>query len=274
MDYFGRGAPTSKRVKTAIPARNPFASRAAPVGRGPNWANRRINLNPVNRVVARRAVARRNVRPGFTRTVGYYGRMQPGGPELKFFDTKLASVAMKNTPALITGANIADGQLCLSLVPQDVTQSGRIGRKCYVKSIQFHYYAALPSGATIADDFLHVWIVQDMQCNGVQASYSDVFDTGSNAAVIGMHCRNLANSDRFKVLNHTIIDFQKPFDAATIEQKTGFVKCAIPLEFSGASGAITELKSNSIFAIYAASNINVTTNVTLTAGWRIKFSDL
>jgi len=212
-------------------------------------------------------------RSGFTRTVGNYGRYQPGGPELKFVDTKRASAAVQISPAAMTAAN---SSLYLCTVPQDATQSGRVGRKCFVKSIQFHYQTTLPPGAAIADDYVHVWIVQDMQTNGVLAAYADVFDTTSGADLVGVHCRNLVNSSRFKVLNHTVIDVVNPFAAArTIEQKSGFIKVAIPLEFDATAitGVVATCKSNSIFAIFGASN-STATSVELTGQWRIKYSDL
>jgi len=66
-------------------------------------------------------------RPGYDRTGGSYGRYAGRGAELKFFDTSLSFLFDT------TGEVPATGQLVL--IPQGVTESTRVGRKCVIKSV-------------------------------------------------------------------------------------------------------------------------------------------
>jgi len=97
---------------------------------------------------SRRAYARssyKRIKPtrvpfkGYMRTAGFYGRYSGSSPELKFFDTAL-SFAIDTTVEVP-----ATGQL--SLIPQGVTQSTRVGRKATIKSIYLHGTAALVPAA-------------------------------------------------------------------------------------------------------------------------------
>lgn len=192
----------------------------------------------------------------------YYGR-QAG--ELKFFDTATSFLTD------LTAEVPATGQLCL--IPQNVTESGRIGRKCVVTSITGRWdlvYA--PAAAAQAAIGYCIYVVQDKQCNGAAATFADVF-TGT-LATQGLH--NLANSQRFVILKKIQGTFSSPAGATTaynnmIRHVEFFKKCNIPLEFSSTAGAITELRSNNIFLLAGSSVqddlISVTGNV------RIRFSD-
>ena len=63
---------------------------------------------------------------GYVRTSGLYGKQD----EMKFFDT------IGTAGFTTTGHNY--GQF--NLIPQNTTQSGRIGRKCVIKEIDFKAY--------------------------------------------------------------------------------------------------------------------------------------
>lgn len=86
------------------------------------YVSRKAGASKKTKSVARaRATVRAGGRPGVTRVGGYYGRFTGPHAEKKFFDTTLAATA-----ATTAGAVISD---TLNIVPQDSTESGRIGRK-------------------------------------------------------------------------------------------------------------------------------------------------
>lgn len=228
--YKGSRGPASKRRKAWVmgPRGNPF--------RGP----------PVVAVV-----------PGFTRSNGSYGRygrhaLDAGlRPEFKFFNTTLAT-SMANTLAVDTSIN---------LIPQGDTESTRDGRQCTIKSIAFS--GVLTSNVVTPSDPQICWIycILDTQCNGAVAAITDIFDTN----VPGIAFMNLSNSNRFKILkkfavplNSTAGDVSTQV-AAVSKTIKWYKKCSIPLEFSGTTGAVTEIRSNNIFFVTAelSANVNV-----------------
>lgn len=203
---------------------------------------------------------------GYSRTGGYYGRFGGSGGELKFFDTALSF----NYDT--TGEVPATGQLVL--IPQGVTESTRVGRKCVIKSIQMRGFLTYSPGAA-ADAFVGVvmYLVQDTQCNGAAATVTDVLT--SNA--LGTALRNIANSERFKILKSWRWVFNATAGVSTAYdgQKKNFEyykTCSIPLEFSSTTGAITELRSNNLFLL-AGSDGGGDDLVSMTGNCRVRFSD-
>jgi len=206
--------------------------------------------------------------PGYERVSGFYGRynLPGGGSENKFFDTTLGW----NFDA--TGEVPATGQLCL--IPQGVTESTRVGRKCVVKSIQLRAYMIYTPGASTAGaSNAYFYVVLDKQCNGAAAAIGDVL-TGTN---MGSALINLANSERFVILKRFVNRFQA---AAGIQTAFGsdtstidwYHKCNIPLEYSSTTGAITEIKSNNIF-ILAGTDTTSDDVIAIGGTCRLRFSD-
>lgn len=204
---------------------------------------------------------------GKERVSGFYGRynLPGGGSENKFFDTAL-SFNFDNT-----GEVPATGQL--SLIPQGVTESTRVGRKAVVKSIHIRGNAIyIPAASTIGADLCYLYVVLNKQCNGAAAGVTDVLTSNNmNAGMI-----NLANSERFVILKRFVLDFESSAGVSTAYsadtmQVEWYHKCNIPLEFSSTTGAITELKSNNIFLLAGA---GVEDDKTSFAGTcRLRFSD-
>jgi len=87
-------------------------------------------MQKVDRAVSRygASAVSKYFQPGVDRTGGYYGRFAGRGAELKFFDTA-TSFSIDTSPEVP-----ATGQLVL--IPQGVTESTRVGRKCVIRSIQ------------------------------------------------------------------------------------------------------------------------------------------
>jgi len=233
-------------------------SRGAPLRRYAGYQSRmRLGLAPV---------------AGATRRVGFYGRFGTtrqniGGraPELKFLDTALSFTADTTFEVPATGQ--------LSLIPQGATESQRVGRKCVIKTIQVKLRAVMAAGAVAFDD-VDIWVMQDTQCNGAAAAVLDVFLQNTNCAIA---LRNLTNSERFRVLKHFRMRVQA--DAGVAAAFSGdqsfaecFIKCNIPMEFNGATGAITEIKSNNIFLI--AGSVNTDDQITIQGNARVKYTDV
>lgn len=206
-----------------------------------------------------------DVDPGYTRSSGFYGRFGKGG-ELKFFDTSLSFLIDA------TGEVPATGQL--ALIPQGVTESTRVGRKCTIKSIAMkgnllYAPAAAASGSTNAV----MYLVLDKQCNGAAAGATDVF-TGTNFVTL---FHNLANSQRFVVLKTWKWTINSSAGATTAYNNvsrmwSGFKKCNIPIEYSSTTGAITEIRSNNLFLL-ASSDGTSDDLITIGGTCRLRFSD-
>lgn len=205
--------------------------------------------------------------PGKNRTSGFYGRFSGPGGETKFFDTALAFTYDA------TGEVPATGQL--NLIPQGVTESTRIGRKCVIKSIQLRgvqYFS--PGASAVAATVTYLYLVQDTQCNGAAAAITDVIT--SNDMANGMI--NMANSSRFKILKRWVIPFNSAAGVSAafnniIKPLEFYKKCNIPLEFSSTTGAITEIRSNNIFLLAGTGGGSSDDVVTMDGTCRVKFSD-
>lgn len=174
----------------------------------------------------------------------------------------------------LTGEVLNTGQL--NLIPQGVTESTRVGRKCVIKSIQGRgIFTASPAASATFSPSLHMALVLDKQCNGAAAAITDIFTTADMAT----NLRFLANSSRFVILKRW--DWtQNPSAGATTAYNLNkrnfsyFRKCNIPIEFSSTTGVITEIRSNNIFVVGGSDNVAIDDDtVTFQVTWRLKFSD-
>lgn len=217
---------------------------------------------------------RRAFVPGRDRVGGYYGRFSSGsrgGGELKFFDVDIddASIASGGTIVKPSANAIAQG----------VTESERIGRKCTIRSILWHYQLTLDnvndSATAVRGDSVRVIVYQDKQCNGATALTTDILESNDFQSF-----RNLSNVGRFKILMDKVHSMNYPAaaaDSATTTCQPGVVreysfykKVNIPLEFDSTTGAITELRSNNIGVLLLA---DAGSKSSFVSKWRIRFSD-
>lgn len=205
---------------------------------------------------------------GYVRTAGYYarfrGRRTGADGELKFFDTSRGAAA-------VAAAGVVDPNLVI--IPQNDTESGRIGRKVTIRSIYIRGYSVLSSQAAVGDasDVLRVMVVQDKQANGAVFAVTDVL---ASASWLGH--KNLENSSRFRTLmdKEITINQNGGLAAATFENARSFnsyLKCFIPIEYdaSSATGAITTQRSNSIAVLAISQN----GKVSLGYNCRVRYSD-
>jgi len=211
---------------------------------------------------------------GFMRVGGYYGRyagaygMGKYGqrPEHKFLDTVGISTP---TPAGLVNPG------SLNLIPQGVTESERVGRKCTIRQVTVRACLNLQptTDQTDTSDTSRIIVFLDKQANGAVAVPSDILEQAALASYF-----NLENSSRFVIL------VNKFFPINTTAAGTGVggnstadntifwqwgKRCNIPVEFSGVTGAIGEVRSNNIGIL----TVNAFTNVIITTRSRVRFSD-
>lgn len=198
----------------------------------------------------------------------YVGRRAVSG-ELKFFDTTHAQATVA-TAGAITNAS-------LNLIPQGVTESNRVGRKCTIKKIHFRGEVRMPDSSTSGTtaDRMRMIVYVDKQANGATAAVTDILETANIDAF-----RDLSNTGRFTVLYDVTEDVYSPSGSgrgttdtlAFGEMKKTLrhdIECSYPLEFSSTAGALTELRSNNV-GVLAISEAGV---VTLQYTARIRFTD-
>lgn len=191
----------------------------------------------------------RSVRPGYTRTSGYYGR-----PEVKFFDVTLDDATVDNAGTVTDSIN---------KIAQGTTEVQRDGRKCTISSIDWKYDLRLPERDAVATpeapDVVRVIMYVDKQANGATAAVTDILETANYQSFY-----NLANSQRFRILcdkTHNMNYSNLASDGAGVVSSSGVVRSytfhkslKLPLEFSATTGAITEIRSNNIGVLLISRN--------------------
>lgn len=194
-----------------------------------------------------------------------------GRPERKFFDTVRAA----NIPG--TGGTIFNESL--NLIPQGATTSERVGHKCTIVSIHMRISQFVTSSAVPGDtgDAHRIIVYLDRQCNGAAATPSNIL-----AAAVNINAfNNIENSSRFRILLdkvssiHTTAGGIGPGVDGTSPRyllRTWNKKCRIPLYFSGATGQITELRSNNIGVLIVSADANANCVVAYTA--RVRYTDV
>lgn len=156
-----------------------------------------------------------------------------------------------------TGARIQ--QLCE--IVQGTGEKERIGRKCTLKAIHWQGSVNLPSSAANTTDIVRIMVVQDTQANGAVFNPGDLLDGGDVFSF-----RNLENSQRFRVLSDKRYTLNSTGAANGNANENGAIqryikgnlKVNIPLEYSGTTGVITELRSNNV-TVFAISEQGVAT---------------
>lgn len=211
--------------------------------------------------LAKRARTAAYRRPSYTRATAY-----AAAAERKFWDGAKANSTI--------GAAGEVNELSLNLIPQGVTESTRVGRKCTVKQILIRGDVKLPS-AIVKDsnDRIRILVYLDKQANGATAAVLDLLE----AATIDSF-RNLAESSRFNVLMDKTIDLNKTAAAGDgttndfeqyFQSFKFFKNCNIPLQFNSTTGAISEISSNNIGVIA----ITHQGKAQLAYNWRLRYSD-
>lgn len=205
---------------------------------------------------------------GYARIEGMYGRMN----EIKFFDTGITFQPNATDASMVYSANNLLG------IAQGTTQSTRIGRKIVITEIDFK--AVLDGVAVNPYNYFMFSIVLDMQANGANPAFLDIYDAGG-AGILPTNLgssnvmRNMANTQRFKVLKQWrgVMNASASNGAVGLERVKSikwFKKCRIPVEYSSTTGALTEIKSNNLVLVGCAWPQN---ECIITGRMRIKYSD-
>lgn len=211
------------------------------------YAAKRKGIAPT----AKAALIKAALGTGMVRQAGYFGRFNGKmDRELKFLDTTLSF----NVD--LTGEVPATGQL--NLIPQGDTESTRDGYKVLVKSIAIKAFVQLvPGAAALASATAYIYLVQDTQCNGAAAAATDVLTSAS----FPLAHSNVQNAGRFRILKKWTMDFNPGASNGgtynTCSRHIDFYKrLDVPISFNGATGAITEIKSNNLFLLAGAASLD------------------
>jgi len=187
---------------------------------------------------------RRRTRMVIPRPITLRGRFaRDTGPKHKFLDTS-RDVGVVGVAGTVSAS--------INLIVQGATDTTRVGRKVTIRSVSFRGDIKLPSSLARAttSDIVRIILFVDKQCNGANAAVLDILETAAWNSY-----RNLANTSRFIIFMDRFFDVKSPAGSGDSDlTETSFsediefykfhFKCAIPLEFDAAAGAITDLTSN------------------------------
>ncbi len=197
----------------------------------------------------------------------YRGRFANGG-ELKFHDVEV-------NDALIAQNGVIQNTGTINIIPQGTDENERVGRKCTIKSILWHYNLTLSESSSVgAIDTIRCILYLDKQANGLTAAATDLYKTDNYQSF-----RNLANSGRFEILydkthalNHQAAAGNGTAnDAGAWGIDRSFYKTVnIPIEFSGTAGSLTQIRSNNLGILHFA---KAGARVVLDSKIRLRFSD-
>lgn len=224
---------------------------------------------PYGTTYKKRKVGGRPFVAGRDRVGGYYGRFSGVRGELKFHDVDLNDAVVSGTGTVTASIN---------LIPQGVTESERVGRKCTIKSVHWRYNLILPEQDAQATpengDSIRIILFVDKQANGATAAVTDILETATIHSF-----KNLANQQRFVFLSDklTSLNYNSlASDGAGVVSQSRFLvqytmnkTCNLPIEFSGVTGAIGEIRSNNIGVLLISSS----TIMKFDSKFRLRFSD-
>jgi len=185
----------------------------------------------------------------------YYGRRQSYGGtkrsrgrtaevgELKFHDLSITD-AIVSIPGTITSS--------VNLIADGTTDRTRIGRKSVIRQLHWNFRIQLPgsAGSTATGDLVTVICYLDKQANGGAAFATDILDSD-----FFMSFNNIENKERFRILFRKTYTLNSrsgagdgtPLSFGKFEIYDEFHKnCNIPIQFSGTSGVLSEIKSNNV----------------------------
>ena len=128
--------------------------------------------------------------------------------------------------------------------------------------------------ATAVSDMHRIVVYWDKQCNGAAATAAQLFDSNGNTNITAF--RNLENVGRFRILYdkvHTMSSLGEVAGTAIprVKQFNMYKKVNIPLDFSGATGAIAEIRSNNVGVLVFSQN--TAANVVMSYIARVRYTD-
>ncbi len=168
--------------------------------------------------------------------------------ELKFFETEKALTTSSTTGVLLDDS--------LLHIPQNTTENGRLGRRIQLVHLAIRGHMLFNSTTTLSqmNNALRVIVFLDKQANGAAATMSDIIS--SDGVVDFLSFRDLSNSGRFRILHdqalamngHAVL--QSSASVGDNLPRTYLWGLNVPLheiiEYSGTTGAMTEIRSSNI----------------------------
>jgi len=220
------------------------------------------------------------VQDGKTRTAGLYGRYgipkssMSNKPEKKYHGTVHARAV------LLSQTNCgASSAATLLHIAQGTSGFTRIGRTIQLKSIHLRIRMERPT--QIPYDTLRIIVYLDQQCNGTIVNLSDLLSGGSDGINPDPTSYiNLTNSKRFKILRDEI--FCDNCETVLRYDNTNFhiqeehffdwhINLDIPIEYSGNTGDISEIKSNNVGVMFLCANKDQRSSAAMTC--RVRYTD-
>lgn len=198
-----------------------------------------------------KALARARPSKRYKRTTPLYSSIK----ELKFLDTKVASFHNTSPYGIQDSGSIFPTVLAC---PQGISESERIGRKLTVKSLHFNYraYIGHHSAYVGQDPTVRFIVYLDKQANGTAATTTDILESAHFQSF-----RNLSNKDRFTILHDKVTLLAPTFGGEQPTYNGSFHKrMNIPVEYSGTTGALTELRSNNIGVLVIQDGVTTPTS--------------
>ncbi len=202
------------------------------------------------------------------------GRPAKFNGELKFFDTLKGGTTISETGTILDDS--------LNHIVQGVGEENRVGRKCTIRSVHFHGTINNTASTVLGQtkNSVRIIVYVDKQANGATAAVADILEDVTELNGYNSF-RNLANSGRFRVL----MDLRKALIIPAVAQTAAgtfssyvnqwswsFNKTlTLPVEFSGADGAIDKIRSNNIGILAIAADSDDAPQVNYTC--RVRFSD-
>lgn len=183
---------------------------------------------------------------GRLRIGGVYGRFSGPNAEMKFLDTTVGTTTIATTGTLLSTS--------LLVIPQNNTESGRIGRKCTVKqlSLKGNIDLAVATLSNQTSDVLRIIVYVDKQTNGIAATVGGILATATYNSF-----RNLSETGRFSILMDKSYGLQCPAGqgdgvtfsfSETARPWSMNRKLNLPIEYdaSATTGVLTTIRSSNI----------------------------
>ncbi len=172
------------------------------------------------------------------------GRRARVNGELKFHELAIDD-ALVATAGTITPS--------INIIPQGVDENERIGRKLTIVKILWRIRVVLEATTVAAEtsDQVRLIVFLDKQANGAPATVTDILQSANVQAF-----NNLSNKGRFRTLmdrEYAVVIKCGGTSAAGVHQfgedvivDSWFKDVNIPIEYSGTTGVIAQIRSNNI----------------------------
>ncbi len=210
-------------------------------------------------------VSRRNLRSRYARMNGvkrlYTKRSYYRGRQGKTYNTEYKFHESNNNDATVAQTGGIQGSM--NVVAQGLTETTRVGRKIWVHTISSRFEMVLQPQVDVGDisngDTLRIILYLDQQANGAVATVTDILETAEYESF-----RNLANSGRFKILHDkfytmnrrvSYVDGTNTSGTPLVVRQLSVYKTGlnIPIEYNGATGAVTEMATNNLSYLFISS---------------------